>query len=323
MSGEGKLVCVTGASGFIASWLVKLLLLRGYTVNATVRDPSDRKKVEHLFAFEGAKERLHLFKAELIEDCSFDGAISGCDGVFHIASPVFLDADDPQAEILDPTIKGALNVLNSCAKFPSVKRLVLTSSMAALVNNDKPITPDDVIDESWFSDPEYCRQEKLWYPLAKILTEETAQKYTKNKGFDVVFMNPGYVIGPSLQPKLSQSCVAFVNLIKAKSYSNITYPSVHVKDVANAHIIALETLSANGRYTLVESATTAVETLRILRELYPTLQLPEQCEDDKPPRQIFQISNEKAKSLGINFIPFGISLKEMIDNLHEKNIISF
>ncbi|KAM1157993.1 hypothetical protein ACFX1X_028849 [Malus domestica] len=68
---EGKTVCVTGASGYIASWLVKLLLQKGYTVKGTVRDPNDSKKTEHLRSLDGAKERLHLFKADLLEEGSF------------------------------------------------------------------------------------------------------------------------------------------------------------------------------------------------------------------------------------------------------------
>ena len=61
-TGAGKIVCVTGASGYIASWLVKLLLSRGYTVKASVRDPNDPKKTQHLRALSGAQERLELFK---------------------------------------------------------------------------------------------------------------------------------------------------------------------------------------------------------------------------------------------------------------------
>ncbi|XP_010673663.1 cinnamoyl-CoA reductase CAD2 isoform X2 [Beta vulgaris subsp. vulgaris] len=91
-----KKVCITGASGYIASWIVKLLLDRGYTVNATVRSLNDPKKVDHLLALDGAKERLHLFKANLLEEGSFDSAICGCDGVFHTASPIKLDSSNPQ-----------------------------------------------------------------------------------------------------------------------------------------------------------------------------------------------------------------------------------
>ena len=63
-----------------------------------------------------------------------------------------------QAELLDPAVKGTLNVLKSCVNSPTLKRVVLTSSVAALVNNERPKTPDVVVDETWFSDPEFCRK---------------------------------------------------------------------------------------------------------------------------------------------------------------------
>ncbi|GMN26255.1 hypothetical protein TIFTF001_001239 [Ficus carica] len=156
--GNGKVVCVTGASGYIASWLVKFLLQRGYTVKASVRDPNDPKKTEHLTSLDGAKERLQLFKANLLEEGSFDSVVNGCDGVFHTASPVYFDVKDPEAEVLDPALKGTLNVLKSCAKSPSVRRVVLTSSMAAVTANGKPRTPNVVVDETWFSDPNFCKE---------------------------------------------------------------------------------------------------------------------------------------------------------------------
>lgn len=66
-----------------------------------------------------------------------------------------------QAELLDPAVKGTLNVLKSCAKSPSVKRVVLTSSMAAVSYNGKPRTPDVIVDETWFSDPDICKELKV------------------------------------------------------------------------------------------------------------------------------------------------------------------
>ncbi|KAL6327722.1 hypothetical protein AAG906_024691 [Vitis piasezkii] len=170
MSGQGKVVCVTGASGYIASWLVKLLLQRGYTVKATVRDPNDPKKTEHLLALEGAKERLHLFEANLLEEGSFDSVVDGCDGVFHTASPVVMIVDDPQAQLIDPALKGTMNVLGSCAKAPSVKRVVVTSSMASVAFNGKHLAPDVLVDESWFSDPVFCEKSKV--PTLNLSVEE-------------------------------------------------------------------------------------------------------------------------------------------------------
>ncbi|MED6197781.1 hypothetical protein PIB30_059892 [Stylosanthes scabra] len=95
-SSAGKVVCVTGASGYIASRVVKFLLNRGYTVKATVRDTNDPRKVEHLVKLDGAKERLQLFKANLLEEGSFDSVVQGCNGVFHTASPFYHDVEDPQ-----------------------------------------------------------------------------------------------------------------------------------------------------------------------------------------------------------------------------------
>lgn len=58
--------------------------------------PEDQKKTDHLLALDGARERLQLFKASLLEEGSFEHAIDGCDAVFHTASPVKIIATDPQ-----------------------------------------------------------------------------------------------------------------------------------------------------------------------------------------------------------------------------------
>ncbi|KAM4072866.1 hypothetical protein ACB094_11G172000 [Castanea mollissima] len=324
MSGTEKVVCVTGASGYIASWLVKLLLERGYTVKATVRDPNDPKKTDHLLALDGAKERLKLFKANLLEEGSFDSVVDECVGVFHTASPVFLAASDPQAELIDPAVKGTLNVLKSCSKFSSIKRVIVTSSIAAIMCGRKPLTPDVILDETWFSDPVTCEESKLWYMLSKTLAEEAAWKFAKENGIDMITMNPGLVVGPLLQSTTTFSVDTILNLING-SYASYdgNYRFVDIRDVANAHIQAFETPSASGRYCLVGRVTPHSETLKILRELFPALFLTQKPEDDKPSVPTFKVSQEKARSLGINFIPLEVSLKDMIESLKEKGLLSF
>ncbi|KAL6125209.1 hypothetical protein ACLB2K_073268 [Fragaria x ananassa] len=327
-AGATKVVCVTGASGYIASWLVKLLLQQGYTVKATVRNPNDAKKTEHLLSLDGAKERLHLFKADLLEEGSFDPVIHGCEGVFHTASPVLLSSTNPQVEIIDPAVKGTHNVLKSCAKTATVKRVVLTSSMASVILTGKPLTSDVVVDETWFSDPLVCEKHKLWYILSKTLAEEAAWKFAKENGIDLVSMNPGFVIGPLLRPTLNLSVEVIQSLLTGKALPATNYRFVDVRDVASAHIQAFELPSASGRYCLVSYFAHISEALKIIRQLYPTLNIPERSEDDKNPVHIlpsdpfFQVSNEKAKGLGINFFPLEVTLKDTVESLKEKGFLN-
>ncbi|XP_050266798.1 phenylacetaldehyde reductase-like isoform X1 [Quercus robur] len=325
MSGGGaeKVVCVTGASGYIASWLVKFLLQRGYTVKATVRDPNDPRKMEHLLALDGAKERLHLFKADLLEEGSFDSLVDGCKGVFHTASPVINYSADPQTELIEPALKGTLNVLRSCAKVPSIKRVVITSSMAAVAFNGKPLAPDVLIDETWFSDAAFCEKSKLWYSLSKTLAEAAAWKFAKENAIDMVTVNPGFVIGPLLQPTLNTSVEPILKLVNgAKTFSNATYRWADVRDVANAHILAFESPSASGRYCLVGRVMHCYEVVKILHELFPDLNLPEKSVDDNPFVPTYQVSKERAENLGLNFTPVEVSLKDTVESLKEKKLLS-
>ncbi|XP_020532824.2 phenylacetaldehyde reductase isoform X1 [Jatropha curcas] len=321
MSGEGKVVCVTGGSGYIASWLVKFLLQSGYIVKATVRDLIDAKKTEHLLALDGAKERLHLFKADLLEEGSFDAAVDGCEGVFHSASPVTSAINDPQIELVDPAVKGTLNVLRSCAKVPSIKRVIVTSSFAALPYSRKPLNPDVVVDETWFSDPAVCEERKLWYQLGKTLGEQAAWKFAKENNMDLITIHPVFVLGPLLQPSLNQSVETILNLIGAEEYPDAYYKSVDVRDVAYAHIRALEISSATGRYILMEREVHFSEVLKIMQQHCPTLCLPQKSGTGLNFLTKYGISSEKAKTLGINFIPLEVSLKDTIESLKEKGFL--
>ncbi|PHU29449.1 hypothetical protein BC332_01542 [Capsicum chinense] len=107
--------------------------------------------------------------------------------------------------MIDPTVKGTLNVLGSAARTPSVRRVVLTSSEAAAAFNGKPITPDTVIETCW-SDPDFYRE-------LQTLAEDAAWKFVKDKAFDMVTINPEMVIGSLLQPTLNTSCGTILHLL--------------------------------------------------------------------------------------------------------------
>ncbi|XP_071902074.1 cinnamoyl-CoA reductase CAD2-like [Coffea arabica] len=163
---------------------------------------------------------------------------------------------------------------------------------------------------------------QLWYVLSKTLAEDAAWKFVKEKGLDMVTINPAMVIGPLLQPTLNTSAAAILNLINgAETFPNSSMGWVHVKDVANAHILAFENPSASGRYCLVERVVHYSEVVKILREIYPSSKLPEKCADDEPFVPTYQVSKEKAKNLGLEFIPLEQSIKETVESLKEKNFL--
>ncbi|CAH1416520.1 unnamed protein product [Lactuca virosa] len=326
MIGEGKVVCVTGASGFIASWLVKLLLQRGYTVHATVRSLDDPKKTQHLLAFDGAKERLSLFEASLLEEGSFESAVNGCDCVFHTASPIMFPVSGQQAQVLDPAVKGTLNVLKSAAKIPSLKRVVLTSSISAVLFGAKPPEFGAVADETWFSDPETCEQKELWYPLSKTLAENAAVEFCKNNGLELVVINPGFVIGPILQPTLNISSESFIGLIEngTEFLPYGIYQLVDVRDVANAHILAFENPQANGRYIMAADVYHSSDIMKIINQNYPAFDYSERYKDSKyvgTPN--YFVSRTKAESLGVKFTTVEESIKDTVESLKENKFLSF
>ncbi|EFJ22121.1 hypothetical protein SELMODRAFT_175949 [Selaginella moellendorffii] len=317
---KGKaLVCVTGASGFIASFLVKLLLDRGYKVRGTVRSLTDPSRTSHLRGLPGAEERLELVEADLLKDGAFNDVVKDCQGVFHTASPFFLaGVTDPERQLIQPAVQGTLNVLEACSRSPSVAKVVVTSSTAAVAYNPKR-TPDTVVDESCFSDPDYCREMKAWYILSKTLAEQEAWKFAKEKGLNLVTINPAMVIGPLLQPTLNTSCEIILKLINGSKthYSNACLGWVGVGDVAEAHLLAYENPNASGRYLCVERVAHYEDVVETLRKLYPEYPIPTECEDNGSPKATpYAISTRKLQEeLGLRFHSLEHNLKECVESL--------
>ncbi|KAH9667449.1 Cinnamoyl-CoA reductase 1 [Citrus sinensis] len=293
---SGQTVCVTGAAGFIASWIVKFLLEKGYSVKGTVRNPDDPKNA-HLRELEGAKERLALCKADLLDYESLKEAFNGCDGVFHTASPV---TDDPVSlfnnifeKMLEPAVIGTKNVIVAAAE-AKVRRVVFTSSIGT-VYMDPNRSPDIVVDEHCWSDLEYCKNTKNWYCYAKTVAEKAAWEEAKARGLDLVVVNPMLVIGTLLQPTVNASIIHIL------------------KDVALAHILVYETPSASGRYICADSDSIIHrgEVVEILAKFFPEYPIPTKA---KP----YKYSNQKIKDLGLKFTPVRQCLYDSVKSLQEK-----
>ncbi|KAJ6796081.1 cinnamoyl-CoA reductase 1-like isoform X1 [Iris pallida] len=315
LSGHGKTVCVTGAGGFIASWLVKLLLEKGYTVKGTVRNPEDPKN-DHLKALEGAAERLTLYKSDLLDLESLRGAIEGCHGVFHTASPV---TDDPEL-MVEPAVKGTQNVINAAAD-AGVGRVVFTSSIGA-VTMDPNRGPDVVVDESCWSDLEFCKKTKNWYCYGKAVAEKAAWEVAAERGIELAVVNPVLVLGPLLQPTVNASVVHILKYLNgsAKTYANAVQAYVDVRDVAEVHLLLLEAPEAKGnRFLCAESVLHRGDIVRILAKLFPEYPIPTKCSDEVNPRkQPYKFSNQRLRDLGMEFKPATQSLYDTVKSLQEK-----
>lgn len=258
-------ICATGASGFIAAHIVKQLLQQGYKVRGTVRSTQNLAKYDYLTQLPGASTNLELVEAELTQPGSYDKAVAGCEYVMHTASPYIIDVKDPQKDLVDPAVEGTVNVLRACAKTDTVKRVILTSSMAAI--SDEP-EDDHVFTERDWNHKSDLKRNPYYY--SKRLAEESGWDFMKNQrpDFDLVVINPFMVIGPSLGPGLNTSNQMFKDIVEGKypGILQLNWGFVDVRDVAKAHILAMENPKAKGRYLCAASAKTMSELVELLRK---------------------------------------------------------
>ena len=107
MKKEPKTVLVTGATGYIASWIVKFLLEDGHTVHAAIRDKKNKTKTKHLSEIASkSKGVLKFLESDLLKDGSYEEAMENCEIVFHTASPFIMDSKNPKTEVIDPDVEG-------------------------------------------------------------------------------------------------------------------------------------------------------------------------------------------------------------------------
>ncbi|XP_050221360.1 tetraketide alpha-pyrone reductase 2-like [Mercurialis annua] len=302
--------CVTGGTGFIAAYLVKSLLEKGHTVRTTVRNPEDDGKVGFLKKFSGAKERLKIMKADLLVAGSFDEAIHGVDGVFHTASPVLVPYDhNIQETLINPCINGTKNVLSSCT---NVKRVVLTSSCSSIRYryDAEQVSP---LNESHWSDPDYCKRYNLWYAYAKTLAEEEAWRIAKEKGIDLVVVNPSFVVGPLLAPQPTSTLLLILAMIKGlrSEYPNTAVGFVHIDDVISAHILAMEESKASGRLICSSSVAHWSQIIEMLKAKYPSYPYENKCSSQEGDNKLHSMDTTKISELGFSHFK---TIEQMFDD---------
>lgn len=258
-------ILVTGASGFIATHIVEQLLAQGYTVRGTVRDASDLSKYDYLTKLPGAKARLELVSAQLLDEGAFDALAEGCEYIMHTASPYVIDVKDPQRDLVEPAVQGTLNVMNAAAKNPTVKRVILTSSMAAIT--DEPDSDHTLTEADWNERSSLTRNP---YYYSKTLAERAGWEFLERyrPSFDLVVINPFMVIGPSHSHALNPSNAVLRDIAKGvyPGIMSLTWGFVDVRDVAKAHIAAMLTPHAQGRYVCANTTMSMAKLVALLRD---------------------------------------------------------
>jgi nucleoside-diphosphate-sugar epimerase len=265
-------ILVTGASGYIASWIIRMLLGEGCTVHGTVRDLKKASSIDHLkkMANELPGE-LKLFKADLLQPGSFSAAMQGCEVVIHTASPFLLSVKDPQRDLVDPALKGTENVLSSVNKVSTVRRVVLTSSVAAIYGDAMDLGTATKFDESFWNTTSSVKHQP--YSFSKVLAERRAWDLQKEQSrWDLVTINPGAVWGPSLTSSSQSGSIDILRQMgdgRAKmGLPNLELGMVDVRDVAQAHIAAAFLLAANGRYITCAKSLNFLEISEILQTAF-------------------------------------------------------
>ncbi|KAI0472296.1 NAD dependent epimerase/dehydratase [Xylaria cf. heliscus] len=326
---------LTGGSGFIATHILELLLKNGHEVVTTVRSEEKAKIIRD--AHPGAKLSV-VIVPDIAQPNAFDEVVQipGIEYVQHTASPFHFKFKDPK-EILDPAIKGTTSILEAIKKHaPGVKRVVITSSFAAILSASELTNPNKTWSEADWNPNTYedgvTGPPGTTYRVSKTLAEKAAWDFKEKEkpNFDIVTINPPFVFGPvvhhlSTLADINTSNGNMVALIVGRWKTEIPPTGVHlwvdVRDVAKAHVAAQEKPEAGGNRFFVTAGLFAnKEIVPIVRNRFPQLadKLPEDGTPggDYPVDGIYKYDNSKAtKVLGIDWIPLEQSVSDTIGSL--------
>jgi len=253
---EGKigiLVLVTGASGFLGSHITKRLLEQNQKVRGTVRSIEASKFLYDLVPEK--KDNLELVEVELLDFAKWDLVTQGCEFVVHTACPVpITNPKDVENKLFKPAIEGTRGVLNSSLK-NGVKKVVVTSAFNALwIGNEYR----NITEEIWAIDG----NEDV-YNTAKIKQEKLVWEfYEKNKEkVEITVLCPGLLIGPLLKKKenLGEQIIKEFMSKKLPGIPDINFAVADVRDVAAAHVKALDSNKCSGKRYIIANKSMALK----------------------------------------------------------------
>lgn len=283
-SANGQTVLVTGASSYVASHIIYLLLEEGYNVRGTLRNMSREEHLRRVFA-DQVKEngQLEFVETDLTADDGWNEAAQGCDYVLHLATPVITIPPEDENELIRPAVDGTLRVLRAAAA-NGVRRTVMTSTTEAMTEGHDRY--DRVFDEDDWSNIE---GEMHPYSKSKVLAERAAWDFANDPEragqMEISVICPGMALGPLLDGTHVASAVDIIRQVMTGAYpawARISFSVVDVRDVATAHLMAMtDARPAGRRYICGGEFRWLVEIARTLNEQFadqghkiPTRQMP-------------------------------------------------
>ena len=317
-----KKILVTGASGYIAKHIILQLLQAGYSVRGSVRAQNKEAEIrDAMTAALGADpaERLEFVHLDLNQDTGWNDALAGMDGLFHTASPFVIEEPKDHDILIRPAVDGTLRALGA-AKSAGVSRVILTSSVAAILGTDKRPGQAHLDEQDW---SDVNSPLTGVYNKSKTLAERAAWDYAQANNIDLTTINPCMVLGAPVGKSFGASLSVIERILSGKDpavpFSGLAV--VHVKDVALAHIRAFENDASIGERIIAANEFFWFKELSgILKQTFPSRKIPTRqapnwlikllAKFDKSLAVIIphlgrdsSISNAKAqKLLGIKFI---------------------
>jgi dihydroflavonol-4-reductase len=275
---KSKPVVVTGVDGYLAGVLVQQLLSHGFVVHGT-HIQTFESNLNYLTSLPRAEHNLKLFRSNLLDEGSFDAAFHGCEVAFHTASPFLLQHGlDVKRQLVQPAVEGTRNVLQTCNRTPTLRRVVLTSSVGAVFGDAADCADSPVDETTWNRTSTFTHQP---YFYSKTLAEQEAWIIAGSQTqWSLVVINPAMILGPGL--RYFPNSESFKTIYKCGSGHWLTWfgsptfamPAVDIRDVVTAHMVSGFDVAVTGRHILCSANSSLPEFCQILSRIFPNYPIP-------------------------------------------------
>lgn len=272
-----KKVGIIGGSGFIGSYVTKQFLDHGFEVKVSATDISREDKYQHLMQFNNA-DNLQISEMNVEDKVALEDFVSDCDIVIHGGTPFFLEFQDVEKQLFNPTIKGTENFLEVVNKNKSIQKVVFVASVAGF-NTNFPFPAEgksftDTFDEN---DKRFTSTESHPYAQAKFMANQVVEKFMKdnpNLSFEITTVSPVGVMGKSLSKREDSTSGGLQFLIKNKIApddfmkmlfdANILWSMVDVEDVGEAIFKAGTTSGLHGKDYLLATESYKISDINLM-----------------------------------------------------------